>query len=74
MPDTLLGYPITLAEDMTAIGANTYSVAFGDFSRGYQIVDGPGLRVLRDPYTNKPYVRFYAHKMVGGPAPCPRAA
>lgn len=63
---TLLGYPSTSANDMPDIAANTYSIAFGDFQRAYVIVDRVGIRVLRDPYTNKPYVMFYTTKRVGG--------
>ncbi|WP_198552312.1 phage major capsid protein [Macromonas nakdongensis] len=65
-PDRLLGYGLTEAEDMPAKAANSLSVAFGDFRRGYTIVDRIGTRVLRDPYTNKPYVGFYVTKRVGG--------
>mgnify|MGYP001809814914 CR=1 FL=1 len=65
-PATLLGYGITEAEDMPAKAANSLSVAFGDFKRGYTIVDRIGTRILRDPYTNKPYVGFYVTKRVGG--------
>lgn len=65
-PQTLMGYPITEAEDMAAIGADSLSIAFGDFRRGYMVVDRIGTRVLRDPYTNKPYVHFYTTKRVGG--------
>lgn len=62
----LLGYPIVEAEDMPVIGSNSFSIAFGDFRAGYQIVDRSGIRVLRDPFTAKPYVVFYATKRVGG--------
>lgn len=65
-PDTLVGYPITMAEDMPALGANSLSLAFGDFKQGYQIVDRLGVRTLRDPFTNKPYVIFYSTKRTGG--------
>lgn len=65
-PSLLLGYPVTEAEDMPDIAANSYSVAFGDFNRGYQIVDRIGTRILRDPYTAKPFVLFYTTKRVGG--------
>ncbi len=65
-PATLLGYGITEAEDMPAKAANSLSIAFGDFKRGYTIVDRIGTRILRDPYTNKPYVGFYVTKRVGG--------
>lgn len=63
---TLLGFPITIGEDMAAIAANSLSIAFGDFFQGYTIVDGIGIRVLVDPYTNKPYVHYYSTKNVGG--------
>lgn len=62
----LLGYPVTEAEDMPDIAANSLSVAFGNFHKGYTIVDRMGIRVLRDPYTNKPFVHFYTTKRVGG--------
>ena len=65
-PDTLLGYGIAENEDMPAKAANALSIAFGDFKRGYTIVDRIGTRVLRDPYTNKPFVGFYVTKRVGG--------
>ncbi len=63
---TLLGYPVTEAEDMPDIAAGSSSIAFGDFERGYLIVDRIGLRVLRDPFSAKPYVLFYTTKRVGG--------
>lgn len=65
-PSTLLGYPIVRAADMPAIAQNALAVAFGDFRRGYTIVDRIGTRVLRDPYTSKPFVKFYTTKRVGG--------
>lgn len=67
IPNTLLGYPITIADDMPSYTtADSLALAFGNFAAGYQIVDRHGIRVLRDPFTNKPYVRFYAIKRVGG--------
>ncbi len=63
---TLMGFPIAEAEDMPDIAANSLSIAFGDFRRGYLIVDRVGIRVLRDPYSAKPYVLFYTTKRVGG--------
>jgi len=63
---SLLGYPVTEIEDMPDIAANSFSIAFGDFRRGYLIVDRQGARVLRDPYSLKPYVLFYTTKRVGG--------
>lgn len=65
-PAQLIGYPILMAEDMPALGAGSLSLALGNFEIGYQIVDRMGIRVLRDPFTNKPYVRFYTTKRVGG--------
>jgi len=62
----LMGYPVAESEDMPVIATNSYSVAFGDFRRGYLIVDRVGIRVLRDPYSSKPYVLFYTTKRVGG--------
>jgi HK97 family phage major capsid protein len=63
---TLLGFPVTEAEAMPDAAANSLSLAFGDFRRGYLVVDRAGLRVLRDPYSAKPYVLFYTTKRVGG--------
>jgi HK97 family phage major capsid protein len=63
---SLFGYPVTEVETMPDVGANSFSVAFGDFAKGYLIVDRAGVRVLRDPYTAKPYVLFYTTKRVGG--------
>jgi HK97 family phage major capsid protein len=63
---SLLGYPVTEIEDMPDIAANAFSIAFGDFRRGYLIIDRQGARVLRDPYSQKPYVLFYTTKRVGG--------
>ena len=65
-PSQLLGYPVIEAEDMPDIGAGSLSVAFGDFRRGYLIADRQGVRVLRDPYSAKPFVLFYTTKRVGG--------
>jgi len=63
---TLMGFPVAESEDMPDMAADSYSVAFGDFRRGYLIVDRVGIRVLRDPYSSKPYVLFYTTKRVGG--------
>ena len=65
-PQSILGYGVEIDDNMPAIAANSFSIAFGDFRQGYIIVDRMGTRVLRDPYTNKPYVRFYTTKRVGG--------
>ncbi len=63
---SLMTFLVVEAEDMPDIGANSLSIAFGDFSRGYLIVDRAGVSVLRDPYMAKPYVLFYTTKRVGG--------
>jgi len=63
---TLLGYSVTEAEDMPDIGPDAFAIAFGDFRRGYLVVDRQGVQVLRDPYSVKPYVLFYTTKRVGG--------
>ena len=63
---TLMGFPLVEAEDMPNIGTNATPIAFGDFRRGYLVVDRAGVNVLRDPYSAKPYVLFYTTKRVGG--------
>ncbi|MGA0531906.1 phage major capsid protein [Hansschlegelia sp. KR7-227] len=63
---TLLGFPLVEAEAMPDIAANAHAIAFGDFKRGYLVVDRIGVRILRDPFTAKPYVLFYTTKRVGG--------
>jgi HK97 family phage major capsid protein len=63
---SLMTFAVIEAEDMPDVAANSYSVAFGDFRRGYLIVDRQGVRVLRDPFSAKPYVLFYTTKRVGG--------
>ena len=65
-PPQLLGYPVLLCEDMPDIANGSASIAFGDFKSGYTIVERPDLRVLRDPFSAKPHVLFYATKRVGG--------
>jgi HK97 family phage major capsid protein len=65
-PDTLLGYPVVEAEDMPDVAADSLSVAFGNFRAGYLIAERTETQILRDPYTNKPFVHFYATKRVGG--------
>ena len=63
---SLLTFPVVEAEDMPDMAADSLSIAFGDFRRGYLVVDRQGVRVLRDPYSAKPYVLFYTTKRVGG--------
>lgn len=65
-PFQLLGYPVATFEDMPALGTGSLSIMFGNLGVSYQIVDRIGIRVLRDPYTAKPYVKFYTTKRVGG--------
>ncbi|SFD53999.1 phage major capsid protein [Roseivivax sediminis] len=65
-PARLLGYPVLISEDMPDVGAGAFPIAFGDFGQGYTIAERPDLRVLRDPFSAKPHVLFYAAKRVGG--------
>ena len=65
-PARLMGYPVLIAEDMPDIAADATAIAFGDFSAGYTVAERPDLRVLRDPFSAKPHVLFYATKRVGG--------
>jgi len=63
---TLLGFPVLEFEDMAAIAADSLSIAFANWRAAYQVADRLGMRTLRDPFTNKPYVGFYSTKRVGG--------
>jgi HK97 family phage major capsid protein len=65
-PDSILGRPVYQFTDMPALGTDSLSVACADFGRAYQIVDRTGIRVLRDPYSSKPFIQFYTTKRVGG--------
>lgn len=65
-PATLMGFPVAEAEEMPDVAAGSLSIAFGDFRSGYLVVDRAGVRILRDPYSAKPYVLFYTTKRVGG--------
>ncbi len=65
-PARLMGYPVLIAEDMPDITSGSFALAFGDFKNGYTIAERPDLRVLRDPFSAKPHVLFYASKRVGG--------
>ncbi len=62
----LLGYPVIESEDMPDIAANSLSIAFGNFQAGYLIAERAETNILRDPFTNKPFVNFYATKRIGG--------
>lgn len=63
---TIRGFPVVVCENIASIGTETAPVWFGDFKTGYRIVDRQGIRILRDPYTSKPNVKFYTTKRVGG--------
>ena len=65
-PATFLGYGITEAEDMPAVGAGAFPLAFGDFKEGYLIADRVGMRITRDEITTPGFVKFYVRKRVGG--------
>jgi HK97 family phage major capsid protein len=65
-PATLLGFPVVECEDMPDVSGSGHAIAFGDFEKGYLIVDRADVRVLRDPYTAKPFVMFYVTKRLGG--------
>lgn len=65
-PDTLLGKPVEIDDNVDDIGNGKYPIFFANFKRAYLIIDRQGVRVLRDPYTSKPYVLFYTTKRVGG--------
>ena len=65
-PARLMGYPVLIAEDMPDVAADAMAIAFGDFTNGYTIAERPDVRVLRDPFSAKPHVLFYATKRVGG--------
>ena len=62
----MLGYPVLIAEDMPDVASDAMAIAFGDFGTGYTVAERPDLRVLRDPFSAKPHVLFYATKRVGG--------
>lgn len=72
-PARLLGYPVLISEDMPNPAAGAKTIAFGDFRQAYTIAERPDLRILRDPYSAKPHVLFYATKRVGGTVVDPRA-
>jgi HK97 family phage major capsid protein len=65
-PDSMLGYPVEIDENMPDIGGGAYPIAFGNWKLAYVIVDKAGIRFLRDPYSDKPNVQFYAYRRVGG--------
>lgn len=72
-PARLLGYPVLICEDMPNPANLSKSIAFGDFRQAYTIAERPDLRILRDPFSAKPHVLFYASKRIGGGVVDPRA-
>jgi len=66
VPDTIFGIPVMQSNDMPHYSAGGLVVALADFKQAYQVVDRTGIRILRDPFTEKPFVKFYATKRVGG--------
>jgi HK97 family phage major capsid protein len=65
-PQTLAGAPVVEYPDMPLVAAGNIAALFGDMEATYLVVDRIGIRILRDPYTNKPFVHFYTTKRVGG--------
>mgnify|MGYP003641421522 FL=1 len=65
-PARLMGYPVLVAEDMPDAASDAFAIAFGNFAAGYTVAERPDLRILRDPFSAKPHVLFYATKRVGG--------
>lgn len=63
---SLLEKPVTLMSDMPTIASNALAVGYGDFNRGYTIVDRVGISVLRDPFTSKGRIKYRSMKRVGG--------
>jgi HK97 family phage major capsid protein len=72
-PATLNGEEIVELPGMPAVGAGAIAILYGDMQETYLVVDRIGIRVLRDPYTNKPFVHFYTTKRVGGGVKNPEA-
>lgn len=65
-PDRLFGYPVTIDDNIPAIGADALAIWFGDWQQAYTTIRMPGIRLLRDPYTTKGEVKFYCYARVGG--------
>ncbi|MEM8699984.1 MAG: phage major capsid protein, partial [Pseudomonadota bacterium] len=65
-PSRLIGYPVQIVEDMPDISSGSHAIAFGDFGHGYTIAERPDIRLLRDPFSARPNVLFFATKRVGG--------
>jgi HK97 family phage major capsid protein len=65
-PPALLGFPVEIDEDMPNIGADSLSIAFGNIAKAYTIIERPGTKFLADPYTDKPFVKLFSYRRVGG--------
>ena len=65
-PPLVVGYPVLIVEEMPDIGVDAHAIAFGNFRKGYTIAERPDLRILRDPYSSRPNITFFASKRVGG--------
>ncbi|WP_239424222.1 phage major capsid protein [Snodgrassella communis] len=72
-PNRLLGYPVYEVSNMPDMGSGSIPMLFGDFRRAYLILDRKGIRVLRDPFSHKPYIHFYTTKRTGGGVDNPEA-
>ncbi|HJD67540.1 MAG TPA: phage major capsid protein [Rickettsia endosymbiont of Bembidion lapponicum] len=70
---TIFGIPVVCSSNMKPVDKDTAAIAIGDFKSGYKIVDRSGINIMRDPYTEKPFVKFYAVKRVGGDVVNPEA-
>ncbi|XVN43253.1 MAG: phage major capsid protein [Candidatus Rickettsia vulgarisii] len=66
LKQTMFGIPVICVSEMPVLQQNNTIMALGDFKEGYKIVDRSNINIMRDPYTNKPFVKFYAVKRVGG--------
>ena len=66
-PETILGKSVVEMPDMPDIGAGTFPIAFGDFNRGYRIIDRLDLSILVNPYTRatEGVTRFHATRRTG---------
>ena len=73
LQQTIFGIPVYTSSHMPDIGADSTAIALGNFRSAYRIVDRNSINILRDPYTDKPFVRFYAVKRTGGDVINPEA-
>ena len=66
LKQTIFGVPVVITSYMPDVAKDSLSIAIGDFKSAYKIVDRSNINLVRDPYTDKPYIKFYAVKRVGG--------